>query len=448
MDVVLLSRIQFALTIAFHYIFPPISIGLGVILVIMEGLYLRTKNPLYERMTKFWVEIFGLVFLMGVASGIVMEFQFGTNWSYYSRYAGDVFGSLLAAEGIFAFFLESGFLAVLLFGWNKVGPQTHFFSTLMVALGAVFSAVWIVAANSWMQTPAGFHIVTQGLQPRAEITDFWALVFNPSSMDRLLHVLLGAWQTGAWLVISVSAYYLLKKQFENFAKASLKIALVLAMATSVLQLFSGHFSAMLVSKYQPAKLAAMEGIYEKNAPASMSLFGYVNEKSEKVTSLAVPNGLSILVHFNPFKPVPGLRNFPRSDWPPVSITFQSYHLMVMIGMGMIGLCMLGCFLWRRGSLFTNVGVLRLLMVAGVGPQIANQAGWVTAEVGRQPWIVYGLLRTAQGVSRSVGAGQVLTSIMLFACVYALLFCLFIFLLVHKIRIGPVETAEGQGSTRT
>ncbi len=438
MNVVLLSRIQFALTIAFHYIFPPISIGLGVILAVMEGLYLKTKNPLYERMTKFWVKIFGLVFAIGVASGIVMEFQFGTNWSYYSRYVGDVFGSALAAEGVFAFFLESGFLAVLLFGWKRVGPRMHFFSTLMVALGAMFSAIWIVVANSWMQTPAGYHIVGDGLRQRAEITDFWALVFNPSSMDRLLHVLLGAWQTGAWLVISVSAYYLLRKRFEDFAKASIKIALVVAMLTSVLQLFSGHSSAILVSKYQPAKLAAMEGVYEKSAPAGMWLVGYVNEPREKVLGLGMPNLLSLMVHFNPSTPVPGLRSFPSKDRPPVQATFQAYHFMVMIGMGLIGLSALGCFLWWRGKLFETSLVLKLFVIAVIGPQLANQFGWMTAEIGRQPWIVYGLLRTEQGVSRVVSSGAVLTSILLFTCVYALLLFLFLFLLNQKIQTGPVE----------
>ena len=447
MDLVLLSRIQFALTIAFHYIFPPISIGLGVILVVMEGLYLKTKNPLYERMTQFWVKVFGLVFVIGVASGIVMEFQFGTNWSYYSRYVGDVFGSALAAEGVFAFFLESGFLAVLLFGWNRVGPKMHFFATLMVSLGAIFSAIWIVVANSWMQTPAGYHIVGEGLRQRAEITDFWALVFNPSSMDRLLHVLLGAWQTGAWLVISVSAFYLLKKRHEDFARASIKIALVMAMITSALQLFSGHSSAILVSKYQPAKLAAMEGVYEKSAPAGMWLMGYVNEKQEKVTGLGLPYLLSLMVHFDPTKPVPGLRNFPESDRPPVQATFQAYHVMVTVGMGLIGLSALGCFLWWRGILFETGWVLKLFVIAVIGPQIANQFGWMTAEIGRQPWIVYGLLRTEQGVSRVVSSGQVLTSILLFSCVYALLFMLFLFLLNQKIAAGPDEPAAGPDQLR-
>ncbi len=212
MDVEILARLQFAFTIAFHYIYPPLSIGLGIVMVIMEGMYLKTKNPLYEKMTKFLVKVFALTFAIGVATGIVMEFEFGTNWATYSRYVGDVFGSALAAEGIFAFFLESGFLAILVFGWDKVKPSMHFFSTIMVALGAMFSAIWIVVANSWMQTPAGFHIVGEGINARAEITDFWAMVFNPSSVDRLLHTISGCWLAGAFLVISVAAYYLTEKK--------------------------------------------------------------------------------------------------------------------------------------------------------------------------------------------------------------------------------------------
>src|SRR6516162_3399038 len=225
-DVFLLSRIQFALTIMFHYIFPPLSIGLGTIMVIMEGTYLWTGDVVYHNMTKFWTGVFAVNFAMGVATGLVMEFQFGTNWSAYSRYVGDVFGSALAAEGIFAFFLESGFLAVLVFGWDRVSPGMHFFATLMVAIGSIFSAVWIVVANSWQQTPAGFHIAGEGPTARAEITYFWAMVFNPSSVPRLLHTLNGAWILGAFFVMSIAAYYILRGRHLDFARKTFTIALV------------------------------------------------------------------------------------------------------------------------------------------------------------------------------------------------------------------------------
>lgn len=442
MDPVILARIQFALTIAFHYIFPPLSIGLGLLLVFMEGTYLKTRNPVYQEMTKFWVKIFGLTFSMGVASGIVMEFQFGTNWAYYSRYVGDVFGSALAAEGIFAFFLESGFLAVLLFGWDRVGPRMHFFSTCMVALGSLFSAVWIVVANSWMQTPAGHHIVTDASgKSRAEIYDFWAMVFNPSSMDRLSHVVAGCWQAGAWLVLSVSAFYLLKGRHQDFAKRSIKIALVLALFASLFQLVTGHSSAKTVAKYQPAKLAAVEGHFEKSAPAAMYLFGWVDEKAQKVHGLSIPGALSWLVSGDAEKPLAGLNSFAPEDRPPVNIVFQTYHAMVAIGLGLILLSVLGVFFWWRGTLFDQRWLLKLFVIAVLGPQIANQIGWMTAEIGRQPWIVYGLLRTSEGVSRVVSSNQILASILMFSFVYLLLFVLFIYLLDHKIKHGPVHAEE-------
>ena len=259
MDVLTLSRLQFAATISFHYIYPPLSIGLGVVLVIMEAQWLKTKNPLYHQMARFWTKVFALTFAIGVATGIVMEFEFGTNWATYSRFVGDVFGSALAAEGIFAFFLESGFLAVLLFGWDKVGRKMHFLSTCMVCLGAHFSAIWIVVANSWMQTPAGYHIVETANGPRAEITDFWAMVFNPSSMDRLFHTLCGAWQAGAFLVVSVSAWYLLKRRHEAFAKASMRVGLVVGLVASLLSLVSGHESGAGVAKKSTGQTRGLRG---------------------------------------------------------------------------------------------------------------------------------------------------------------------------------------------
>jgi cytochrome d ubiquinol oxidase subunit I len=447
MDVLMLSRIQFAWTIAFHYIFPPLSIGLGLILVVMEGMYLWTKKPLYHDMTKFWVRIFGLIFAIGVASGIVMEFQFGTNWAAYSRFVGDVFGSALAAEGIFAFFLESGFLAILLFGWDRVSPKMHFFSTVMVSLGSMFSAVWIVVANSWQQTPAGFHVVGEGLRARAEVTDFWRVVFNPSTVDRLSHVLVAAFQTGAFLVISVSAYYLLKNRHRDFAKASIKIGLTVALLASVLQLVSGHDSAVEVAKYQPAKLAAYEGIYAESEPqAPLHLFGWVNDKQERVEfGVAIPGMLSYLVYGDTSKPVTGLNAFKPEDRPPVNVVFQSYHAMVGIGMALIAISVLGVFFWWRGTLFDKRWFLRIAVAAVVLPELANQLGWLSAEVGRQPWIVYGLLRTKDAVSPVVSAGETLTSLILFTLVYILLFALFIYLLDHKIKQGPVEAdLDGEG----
>jgi len=440
MDVEILSRIQFAFTIAFHYIYPPLSIGLGVILVIMEGTYLKTKNKLYENMTKFWVKVFALTFAMGVATGIVMEFEFGTNWATYSRFVGDVFGSALAAEGIFAFFLESGFLAVLVFGWNKVSPRIHFLSTIMVSFGSMLSAVWIVVANSWQQTPAGFHIIGEGINARAEITDFWAMVFNPSSMERLSHVLSGAWLAGSFLVLSVCAFYLLKNKHIEFAKASFKIAIIFALFASLFQLFTGHQSAIGISKTQPAKLAAFEAHYDSSVPGDLHLFGWVNDEKQKVNfGVKIPGMLSYLIYGNVQKPVTGLNTFSPSDRPPVNIVFQSYHLMVAIGFGLIAISVIGIFFWWRGSLFNKKWLLWFFVFAVLGPQAANQFGWISAEVGRQPWIVYGLLRTSEGLSKVVTANQVMFSLILFTVIYFLLFVLFLYLLNEKIQHGPEST---------
>jgi cytochrome bd ubiquinol oxidase subunit I len=436
MDVLILSRIQFAATISFHYLYPPLSIGLGVMLVLFEALWLITKQPVYHQMARFWTKVFALTFAIGVATGIVMEFEFGTNWSNYSRYVGDVFGSALAAEGIFAFFLESGFLAVLLFGWDKVGPKLHFFSTCMVCLGAHFSAVWIVVANSWMQTPAGFHIVDGPNGPRAEITDFWAMVFNPSSMERLFHTVCGAWQAGAFLVVSVSAWYLLKNRFAEFARASLRVGLAVALTASLLQLVSGHSSAVGVAKNQPAKLAAFEGLYDTTANAPLTLFGWVDEKHERTTGVAIPGLLSFLAHNDTSKPVTGLREFKPEDRPPVLWSFLFFHGMVGIGTALILVAALGFLFFWHGSLFERRWLLWVLVFSVLGPQLANQLGWFAAEVGRQPWIVQGLMRTSEGLSAVVKANMVVASLALFTFIYLLLFAVFVYLLNDKIQHGP------------
>lgn len=441
MDVLDLSRLQFALTIGFHYLYPPLSIGLGIQLVLMEGLWLKTGRAVYHQMARFWTRVFALTFSMGVATGIVMEFEFGTNWAAYSRFVGDVFGSALAAEGIFAFFLESGFLALLLFGWDKVGRGVHFLATCMVCLGAHFSAVWIVVANSWMQTPAGFHVVGEGGLARAEITDFWAMVFNPSSMDRLFHTLCGAWQAGAFLVVSVSAWFLLRREHGDFARASLRVGLGVALVASVLQVVSGHHSAVGVAGQQPAKLAAFEGHYETGPRAPLYLWGWVDGDAERVRGgVAVPGMLSVLVGGSAEAPVRGLREFKVEDRPPVNAVFQSYHLMVAVGLGLMTIASAGCVGLARGWLPDRRWVLWVLVGAVVGPQVANQCGWAAAELGRQPWIVYGLMRTSEGLSPVVRENVVWTSLVLFTVVYLLLFALFLYLLNDKIQHGP-EAAD-------
>lgn len=487
MSVEILSRIQFTLTVMFHYLYPPMSIGLGCLLVLMEGLYIRTRNPLYHHLAHFWTKVFGLVFAIGVATGIVMEFEFGTNWAAYSRFVGDIFGSALAAEGIFAFFLESGFLALLLFGWDKVGPKMHFFATCMVALGAHFSALWIVVANSWMQTPAGYHLEKIGvngapgtpLPPdyivqaadmghvRAVVENFWQMVLNPSSLERLSHVILGAWMTGAFLVISISAWYLLKGVHLKFAKASMTIALCFAAVTTVLQSVSADATARGVVVNQPIKLASMEGVYTTQDYTPMTAFGYVDTKNQTVHGLKIPALLSFLCFHDFKKAVPGLLTMPSDEflaarhpglspgelakirpnyWPKVGAVFQTYHIMILVGSALFGLSFLGFALLWKGWLFrTDIpairGLLWIFVFSVLGPQICNQAGWFTAELGRQPWIVYNLLRTSEGLSRAVHADQVVFSIILFCLVYLLLFATFLYLLNDKIQHGP-EDDEG------
>jgi cytochrome d ubiquinol oxidase subunit I len=442
METEILARIQFAFTVAFHYIYPPLSIGVGLILVIMEGMYLKTGLKLYENMTKFWIKIFALIFGIGVATGIVMEFEFGTNWAAYSKYVGDIFGSALAAEGIFAFALESGFLGILLFGWNRVSSKVHFFSTLMVFLGSMFSAVWIVVANSWQQTPAGFHIVGEGLNARAEITDFWAMVFNPSSIERLTHVWIGSFLSGAFLVMSVNAYYILKKKHLTIAKPAFKIALLIAVFFSFAQLATGHKSADGVAKNQPAKLAALEGHYDSSAAADMYLLGWVNNSTQEVRGLKIPGGLSFLLHQDFKKPVTGLNAFKPNERPTqINAIFQVYHIMIAIGMFLIALTAYGTWLLYKGKLFENRFIMQVFLWSVVLPQIANQAGWFAAEMGRQPWVVYGLLRTSDALSKAVKANQIIFSLILFGLVYFTLFSLFIYLLNKKIKHGPEASDE-------
>jgi len=442
MDVEILARVQFAFTIAFHYIYPPLSIGIGLIMVIMEGLYLKTGNKDYEVLTRFWLKIFAITFGIGVATGIIMEFEFGTNWAVYSKYVGDIFGSALAAEGLFAFGLESTFLGILIFGWNRVSPKVHFISAIGVFFGSMFSAVWIVVANSWQQTPAGYHIVGEGLRARAEVTDFWAMVFNPSSVDRIIHTWQGAFLAGAFMVLSVHAYYIRKGRFVEISKKAFKIALIVATLVSFSQLLSGHSSADGVAVNQPAKLAAMEGHYESSAPADLYLLGWVDNDKQTVTGLGLPGGLSFLVHQDFEAPITGLNAFAEEDRPgQVNAVFQFYHIMIAIGMFLIALTFYACFLWWKSKLFDTKWLMWIFSFSVILPQIANQAGWFAAEMGRQPWIVYGHLRTSEGFSQEVSANQIVFSLVLFTIVYTLLLILFIYSLNKKIKHGPYDEAK-------
>ncbi|HSX12887.1 MAG TPA: cytochrome ubiquinol oxidase subunit I [Chlamydiales bacterium] len=441
MDVVTLSRIQFAVNSCFHYLYPPMSIGLGLMLVIMGGLYLKTKEIKYREMTNFWIRIFALTFALGVATGLVQVFAFGTNWARYSRFVGDVFGSALACEGIFAFFLESGFLGILLFGANRVGPKLHYFSSICVCLGAHFSAIWIIVANSWMQTPAGYRIEETPLGPRAITTDFWAMVFNPSTMDRLLHTILGCWLTGAFFVISVGAYYLLKQRHLPIARTMTRLGLWFAFAFLIMQFFSGDSSARLIAKYQPAKLAAFEGIYKTgDGPTPISVLGWVNNKTQEVHSLKIPAALSLLTYHS-LEPVTGLDQIPKNEWPNVAAVFQTYHIMVLMWLLMMIVTVCGLWYWKKGRLEKKPWLLWSMIISVGFPHIAQQCGWISAEMGRQPWIVWKMLRTVDGTSQSISAPQVAGSIVMFITMYVLLFVLFIFLLDRKIKHGPEKEDE-------
>ncbi|MHB9038705.1 MAG: cytochrome ubiquinol oxidase subunit I [Armatimonadota bacterium] len=435
LDAVLLSRIQFALTVGFHFLFPPLTIGLGWIIVWMMTRYKRTQSDFDRNLARFWIKLFGLSFVVGVASGITMEFQFGTNWAQYSRFVGDIFGAPLAVEAIFTFFLESTFLAVLLLGWDRVSTGVMWFASLMVAIGATLSAFWILVANSWQQTPAGYHLANG----RAELTSFAQAVFNPSTLPRFLHTVDGALITGAMFMMGISAWFLLKRRNVDFAKSSMRTALLVAFVAAVIELPLGHYHAVQVAHTQPAKLAAIEGLFKTQRRAPAIAFCILNpDKCETKYTVQIPGLLSLLAFGNWNAEVTGLEAFSRDEWPPIAMTFYSFHSMVLLGMYFIGMTALGIFLLWRGKLFESKRFLRLALVSIPLPFIANELGWMTAEVGRQPWIVYKLLRTGDAISITVPAGQILATIILFCLVYALLFVAWILVLRREMRLGPAE----------
>jgi cytochrome bd ubiquinol oxidase subunit I len=433
-----ISRLLFFLTASFHFLYPPISIGLGLILVILGIIYLRTKDPKWRQLSFFWVKIFGLTFAMGVATGVVMEFEFGTNWSVYSRFVGNVFGSMLAAEGIFAFFLEASFLGLMLFGGNRLGPRMWLFCIFMVAFGAHFSAVWIMAANSWMQTPAGFELVTIPPPTRVIMTDFWQVIFTPSFVIRLLHTLVASWMMGSALILSVSAWYLLKKRFVDLAQAAVRVALPIFAVLSILQVvLFGARQAENVLRHQPEKLTAAEGLWYDEVCAPIYMFGWVNEQAQNTIGIKVPCLFSLLGYFNPNALVKGLTSYPADRLPPINLVFQTYHIMIMLGSLFILIGLLGAFYyyWKKKFLITK-WVLWVFVITFLLVELVTLSGWWTAEVGRQPWIVWNVLKTVDAVSPNLTQAQAIFSILMFTIIYSILLTLYIYLLIGKIQHGP------------
>jgi cytochrome d ubiquinol oxidase subunit I len=453
MDPELLSRVQFALTASFHFIFPPLSMGLGLMLLVVSGAYLRTRAPKWRRLAFFWTKVYGLIFALGVATGVVQEFEFGMNWADYSRFVGNVFGSLLAAEGVFAFALEAGFLGLMLFGGNRIGPKLWFFATFMVVFGAHFSALWIIMANSWMQTPQGYTIASDPAPARAVMTDFWQVVFTPSFVPRILHVFIASWTAGAALMLSVSAWYLLKKRHLDLAMANFRLALpfFIVFTISNVVLFGAN-QAIEVTHEQPLKLASMEGLWQGTTCAPLFLFGWVDVATQTTHGVSIPCLLSVLAYFDPQAYVTGINDFPGQPTPPIALLFQVYHLMFMLGSLFVPIGLLGglFYVLKKGKkgdpdrprrIWDARWVLRLFVVTIFLVEVAIIAGWWTAEIGRQPWVVYEVLLTADGVSPLLTATDVVLSLGMFIVLYALLLVLFLYLLNAKIQAGPEELEE-------
>jgi cytochrome d ubiquinol oxidase subunit I len=443
MDPVLLARIQFAFTISFHFIFPPLTIGVAWIIFYFMNRYRRTGDPAYAVQARFWIKLFAISFVVGVATGITMEFQSGTNWAEFARFVGPIAGGPLAAEGVLAFFLESTFMGVLLFGWGRLSERVLWLASLLVAAGATLSGFTIIVVNSWMQTPAGFEI--DPVTGRAVLTDVWAAVFNPSTLPRFLHTIDAAIITGSFFVMGISAWYLCKGRFEGFARQSLRVALVFAVVATFVQIQLGHYHGHQVWKTQPVKMAAFEGLFETERNPTLMVFGIIDREEKKVHfPIGIPNFMSIFLDLNPDTVIQGLNEFPEENWPPLPLTFYPFHLMTLLGFYFAGITALGVFLLWRGMLFSSRWFLTILYLSIPLPLVANELGWVAAEVGRQPWVVFGVeaMRTAKVASPSVSAGEILASLFMFAILYALMFALWLFLLGKAIGKGP-EPAGGQ-----
>ncbi len=438
LDPLTLSRIQFGLTIGFHFLFPPLSIGLAWLLVVVEGLGWRSNNDDYTRAGKFFSKILGLTFVVGVATGIVMEFQFGTNWAEYSKFVGDIFGAPLAAEAIFAFFLESTFLALYLFGRERVSRGVHWFSIFMVAIGATISAFWIIVANSWQQTPAGY-VIKNG---RAELTNFYAAVMNASTLDRFFHTMNACIICGAMMMAGISAYLILKNRDKAAALKTLRLGIVVAAIASLVALFpTGHSSARQVARTQPEKLATFEGLIHSQERAPLLIFGIPSDNPPRVDyAVGIPGALSLLAFDDIDARVEGIVDLRKAGHPtpPLLPVFISFHLMVGLGTLFILLNCWGVWLIVRGRLQKTRWFLRLLPWMIPLPLAAMQLGWLVAEIGRQPWVVYRLLKTADAYSTNVSGAEILTSIIAFSLIYVALGALYLFILFKMVRKGPSQ----------
>lgn len=442
LDPVLLARVQFAFTVSFHIIFPAFTIGLASWLAVVEWRWLKTGKTVYRDIYKFWVKIFAVAFGMGVVSGVIMSYQFGTNWSVFSDKVGNVIGPLLGYEVMTAFFLEASFLGIMLFGWGRVSRKMHFASTIIVALGTLVSSFWILSANSWMQTPQGHFIGADGLfYPE----NWLEIIFNPSFPFRLAHMVTGAYLTTAFAVGAVGAWYLLKKKYISHARIMLGMAMIMAFFVAPLQLVIGDLHGLNTLEHQPAKVAAMEGLYRTGTSVPLILFGWPDDAAEEVRhALELPGLASFILTHDPQGEVKGLSEWPKDERPPVAVVFWSFRIMVGIGLAMIATGLAAAFLFFRKKLFDSPIFHRWCILMGPTGFVAIIAGWFVTEVGRQPYTVYGIMRTADSVSPVLGE-HVALSLLAFIVVYTILFGAAVYYIFKLIRTGPDVSDEAYGS---
>ena len=437
-EAVFAHRVQFAFTVMFHYLFPILTMGLGFFMALLSTFHLRTGDRRYASAAQFWAKIFAVNFALGVVTGIPLEFEFGTNWSRFSSFGGGVFGQTLPLEGVYAFFLESGFLGLFLFGEGRVPRAVHWLAGVGVALGSLLSGYFIVATDAWMQHPVGYEMEATGA---IHLASFWAVLLNPYAGWQYAHTINGAVLTAAFVMGGVGAFYLLSNRCQEFGRLAVKTAVIAGAILSFTQLFpTGDFGSKNVARYQRTKLAAMEGLFETKKGAPLAIIGMPDTQNGRlIDPIYLPESLSYLAYGDFRASVNGLNSYPRDLWPPVELTYYSYHIMVGLGTIFIAQMLLGLYLLCRGHLYSSRWFLWTLMLAIPFPYIANEAGWVVAEVGRQPWLVYGLLRTSEGTSTNVAAGETVFTTLGFAGIYALLTLLFVFLVGRVIQKGPAET---------